>query len=125
MCIFGAERPLYVRSNSKRMTTSSFVLAAVDSLGGLSFARREGSSNSDHRLESLKAFPLTSGEILLLDHVAFNYPQCVRAFGKSIEVQLLFVPSFSPGFNTIEGEISIVKRNNRSTGRIGGAFSTR
>lgn len=54
--IRGEASPLYVRSNVKRSTTPS-VLDVVNSFDGLSFARREGSSNSNnHFVESLKTF---------------------------------------------------------------------
>jgi hypothetical protein len=48
---------LYVRSDSKRIRTSSSVLGAVDSLGSLSCARREGAYNITNLfVNSLKTF---------------------------------------------------------------------
>jgi len=57
MGILGAESSLYIQSSSKRTTTLASVLAVVGSFGRLSFARREGSSNSNnHIAEPLKTF---------------------------------------------------------------------
>jgi len=49
--------PLCVRSSSKRTRISWSLLAAVDSFGDLSFARREGAYSSTLFSESLKDFP--------------------------------------------------------------------
>jgi len=61
--IRGAARPFFARSNSRRTTTSLAVLGAVDSFGGLGFARSEGLYNSIHFIESLKTSS-TSGDVL-------------------------------------------------------------
>jgi len=57
--IRGAGSSLYLRSISKRATTTSTsALAALNSFGDLSFAPRESSYNStNHFVESLKTFP--------------------------------------------------------------------
>jgi hypothetical protein len=45
----GEGSPLYVRSKSKRTTTSSFVLDGVDSCVGIRFTRTGGAYNSINR----------------------------------------------------------------------------
>lgn len=126
MGIRGAGSPFHVQWNSKRTTTPSPVLAAVDSFGSLGFVRREGSYNStNHTAESLMGFRSTSDDVLLLDNVAFHHFPCVPAFADSIGIKLLVIPLHTPWLMPIGGLFSIVKRNDRSTGRIAASFCTR
>jgi len=55
MGIRGGGAPFYIQSSSMRTMTST-VLDVVDSSGGRSFARRQGSHNSIYMLKSLKTF---------------------------------------------------------------------
>lgn len=119
------DNSLYERSNSKRRMIFS-VLAAVDIFGDLSFARREGSYNSNHFVESLKTLRPTSGDVHLSHNVAFHHSPLRSSFCRFYrEVELLFIPPYASTFNRVEGVFAIVKRNDRSSERIAEAFSTR
>jgi len=125
MGIRGAGSPMYPRSNPKRARTNLFSLEWIH-LDASVFARREGSySSTNHFVKSQKTFPLASGDILLLDSVTFHYYPCGRAFADSLGAKLLFIPPCAPCSNCIGGMFSIVKPNDRSTGRIAEAFSAR
>jgi len=74
---------LYVQSNLKRTTTSSSVLATMDSFGGIRFARSEGSYNSPDFFEAVKSFPMTSGDDLQLQNMAIDHSPNHRVFADS------------------------------------------
>jgi len=88
----GAGSPLYARWKSRRTRTSSSVLTAGNSSGGLRFARREGSSNSIVFVASFKTFPLTSNDFHLSDNGEFYRSLCVGTFADANGVELLFIP---------------------------------
>jgi len=90
LSICGEECPLYVRSSSKRMRTSSSVLSAVDTIRGLDFAHRERSYNRIRFVISLKKIPRTFCNVLLSDSMAFNHSCCDRVFADSIWVTAAF-----------------------------------
>jgi|YelNatPaOPRAMG01_1025707.scaffolds.fasta_scaffold27202_3 hypothetical protein len=97
----------------------------MHSFGGLSSARKEGSYNSTQFVESLKTFPLTSGNFLLLNDMAFREPIRVRVYANSVGAKLLFITRKTLCFIPIEGVFCILKSNDHSTGRIAETFSTR
>jgi hypothetical protein len=66
----------------------------------------------------IEDFPLTSGDVLLLDNEVFLYSRCVRAFADAIGVELLCIAPHTPFCRPIEGVFSIVKRNDHSTGTV-------
>lgn len=113
--------PLFVRNSRTRMTTTS-ALAAVDTSGRVQMVKKTGSFNKIDFVNAIQRFDLRSRDIVLLDNVAFHHSKIVRDYANSIEVELLFVPPYSPWFNPIEGVFSVVKHHFHIHGLVDDAF---
>ncbi len=55
------------------------------------------------------SFDLPAGTVLLLDNVSFHHSKVVKEYAISQGLVLLYVPPYSPWFNSVEGVFSIAK----------------
>ena len=102
-------QPLRIKKKSASFTTTSVVAVANDC--GRMFRRsRNGSFNTQHFVEFLESVQIPSGDVILLDNVAFHHSAPVHNLAIRKGWELLFVPPYSPWFNPIEEIFSIVKR---------------
>lgn len=74
-------------------------------------------------MEPLKTFPWRQATSFFF--TTWHFTLRVRTFTDSIWVDLHFIPPYSPYFNRIEEFFSMLKRNDRSDGRIAEGFSAR
>lgn len=101
---------LFVKKNIPRMTTTS-VVACVSNDGLVGKKQLVGAFNTQHFLDFLKNLKLDRGTIILLDNVSFHHSKSIKEFATNHDLQLLYVPPYSPWFNPIEMCFSIIKRH--------------
>jgi len=115
-------KQLRICKSKPRMTTvSSLVIASKDKI----WNRKEvvGSFNTDLFLDFLNNLYIPEASVILLDNVAFHHSKRVKNWALSRNIELLYVPPYSPWFNPIEGIFSIVKRSFYKHGNINQSFN--
>ncbi len=102
-------RALHVRKKQPYIKTKSAV-ACVSPSGLVAKTILAGAFNTKKFVEFLQSMDL-AGTVVLLDNVSFHHSNEVASFASANNIELLFVPPYSPWFNPIENCFSIVKRH--------------
>ena len=102
-------KPFYVRKKLPTIITTSSV-CSVFSDGTMTKHNVRGSFNTGKFIDFLKTLKTRSRDVILMDNVRFHHSKDVYNYLKDVNVDILFVPPYSPWFNPIELCFSIVKR---------------
>lgn len=114
---------LFVKNKAPSQSSISAV-ACASSTGWLSFGYMKDWFDRFTFLEYLKLVDFQPGDVLLLDNVKFHHSKIVTDYLASKEVEILYVPVYSPWFNPIELCFSIVKRTYGETQDIEESFKS-
>ena len=101
--------PLYIKKKQARITTISSVCCAYSD-GTFVKKNIQGSFNTERFSDFLNNLDTKKDDVILMDNVRFHHSKIVQELLKHKNVDVLFVPPYSPWFNPIELCFSIVKR---------------
>ena len=106
----------------KRFTTQS-ALGYVDEDGLLQYKTVVGSYNKERFISACRKLTFKDNSVVLIDNVKFHHSKEVLDFFHQMNIEVLFVPPYSPWFNPIENVFSLVKAQFYKTGSIEGSFN--
>ncbi len=101
--------PLYIKKKQARVTTTSSVCCTYSD-GSFVNKNIYGSFNTERFSDFLNTLETQKNDVILMDNVRFHHSKSVAELLKRKNVDILFVPPYSPWFNPIELCFSIVKR---------------
>ena len=105
------------------MTTTSSVCCTYSD-GTFVKKNIHGSFNTERFLDFLNTLDTKKDDVVLMDNVRFHHSKVVAELLKQKNLDVLFVPPYSPWFNPIELCFSIVKREYYKTQDIEQAYSS-
>lgn len=91
------------------------VVAAINYKGRVMTSVGKGAFNTLQLLEYLKALPIRSGHVLIMDNVSFHKHTSIAAYLASKGARIVFTPPYSPDYNPIENMFSVVKSRYRKS----------
>mgnify|MGYP000270454689 CR=1 FL=1 len=104
--------------------TSRSTLSCIDQESNLQYQIILGSFNKQNFISACKNFNFKEKSIILMDNVKFHHSKDVIEFFKSKNIDILFVPPYSPWFNPIENVFSLIKKQFYKTGLIDSSFKS-
>lgn len=110
--------------NQHPTESSTSAVACASSTGWLSFGVMKGFFDRFSFLEYLKTLDFQPNDVVLMDNVSFHHSKIVTDFLASKQVDILYIPVYSPWFNPIEMCFSIVKRTYGELQDISDAFKS-
>jgi transposase len=114
--------PLYIKKKQARMTTTSSVCCTYSD-GTFVNKNIYGSFNTERFSDFLNTLDTQKNDVILMDNVRFHHSKSVAELLKRKNVDILFVPPYSPWFNPIELCFSIVKREYYKSQDIAKSYS--
>jgi len=115
-------KKIAVQKPWKRFTTHS-ALSYVDEDGSLQYSTVIGSYNKERFVSACNKFSFRDNSVVMMDNVKFHHSKEVLDFFNKRNIEILFVPPYSPWFNPIENVFSLVKKKFYKTGSIEGSFN--
>lgn len=103
-------KKLHLRKSPQRVITTS-VVCCVSKDGIVGKCQKSGAFNTESFRTFIENLELPLNAVVLLDNVGFHRTKVVQSVFAEKNVDVLFVPPYSPWFNPIEMCFSIVKRS--------------
>lgn len=113
---------LYIKKQHPRISTIS-VIASCDNKEWISLSKHSSSINTDIYLDYIKDLELSSNDVLMMDNVKFHHSKKLKEYLQSKNVEILYIPPYSPWFNPIELCFSKVKRHYYKDNSIDDSFN--
>lgn len=110
------QRSNYVNTNS--------YMAMISDSKVLAIGKNKKSYCTHSFYEFLCSYDFPRNAVLLLDNVRFHHSSVIKEYASMIDLELLYVPPYSPWYNPIEGVFSIVKRHFYKYYNVNAAFES-
>jgi transposase len=101
---------LFIKKRACRMSNIT-VVAACTSETMIGNVKINGSCDSLKFLTFLKFLDIPKERVLLMDNVKFHHSKIVTEYCNANNINILFIPAYSPWFNPIELCFSVIKRH--------------
>ena len=106
------EDAVLFQPNSKGKNVSLCMMISID--GVKHFQLLEGAYNKDNLkgflMEAKSRNVFTENDLLIMDNVRFHHSPEIKSFVNSIDVEILYLPPYSPDFNPIENAFGVLKQ---------------
>ena len=103
------ERCIHRRNYTRRHKRITLLLAISDTRGVLGSEVFKGSANADSFSSFIGSLPGVRDSTLILDNVSFHRSAIVKNTATEKNINLLYIPPYSPDFNPIENAFSVLK----------------
>lgn len=98
--------------------TSKSCLACLDQKGVLQYHIIDGSYTKEKMIDALQNLHIQKHSVILMDNLAVHRSADVQKILQEKQLDVLFIPPYSPWFNPIEYAFSLVKREFYKHGKI-------